>query len=85
MANDVSEMWRAHREESQARRAGNRKRGAELLEAEGVRFTSKNGGAHLIVLGRECLIDFWPGTGRWISRDGTRGFGVHNLIKQVKE
>jgi len=32
------------------------------------------------------LIDFWPGTGKWIARDTKlKGRGVFNLLKYVKE
>lgn len=67
--------------EDQERRAQNRERSARLLAEAGIPFTSHNGGAHLIVEGSTCYIDFWPGTGKWIVRDSkTKGFGVRKLI-----
>lgn len=57
----------------------------EFLTENGIPFTTKNGGAHLIVEGKTCYIDFWPGTGRWIVRDGkTKGFGIRNLVDWIK-
>ena len=80
----MADYWRdvkpAMQEASQQRRSSNRANSAELLRANGVPFVSKNGGAHLIVEGRECPIDFWPGTGKWHSRCGKKGFGVRNLV-----
>jgi len=81
---DMGEVFNEMKEGSKKRRARNRKQSPKLLEGAGIPFESKNGGAHLIVEGRECRIDFWPGTGRWISRNGKRGFGVKALIRYVK-
>jgi len=38
----------------------------------------------LIVDGPDDLIDFWPGTGRWKTRDGVDGFGVKSLINYME-
>lgn len=51
-----------------------------LLKA-GIRFETKNLGAHLIVRALGLTVDFWPGTGLWIVRDTKRqGRGVQRLI-----
>lgn len=81
-----SEDWAGLREyfknASQARRAGNREESPKLLTAAGVTFTTHNLGAHLIVDGPECVVDFWPGTGKWIVRKGgPTGRGVFKLLK----
>jgi len=82
---DVGDMWREvgpqMKQESVDKRANNRRRSADLLAEKGICFTSKNDGAHLIVTGRDYLIDFWPGTGKFIARNGKRGRGVFNVIK----
>lgn len=80
-----AEMWKAHHAESQAKREGNRNYGAQQLTAKGIAFESKNGGAHLIVRHAGRVLDFWPGTGRWIQR-GTEAKhrGVASLIRFVK-
>lgn len=80
---DVGDTFNAMKEESKKRRAGHREASPKLLEDASVPFESKNGGAHLIVEGSKSYIDFWPGTGKWITRNGKRGFGVKNLIKCV--
>lgn len=80
MTNDINEMFNALKKEQQEKRADNRENSAAYLSQRGIPFVSKNGGAHLIVEGREGFIDFWPGTGKWHSRCGKKGFGVRNLV-----
>lgn len=42
---------------------------------------NRNLGAHLVVTGKSCIIDFWPGTGLWIVRQQTpRKRGVRGLL-----
>ena len=74
------------RDHGKKKRAGNREHSAIILTEAGVEFTSHNGGAHLIVQGKNCIIDFWPGTGKYVSRIGRRGGrgegrGVRSLMK----
>ena len=82
---DVGDLYSALRKQSQDKRANNRMTSAHYLERENIVFTSHNNGAHLIVEGKECFIDFWPGTGKWKSRNGDNGFGVANLVKYIRE
>lgn len=81
---DMGDDFRAMKAAGQAKRASNRESSAQLLRDNGIHFTSNNAGAHLIVEGATGFIDFWPGTGRWNDRLGTKGFGVMNLIKHIK-
>ena len=80
-----TEYWKDIRKARQENRADNRKNSSLYLSDHGIEFTSKNGDAHLIVKNGNSLIDFWPGTGRWISRCGRKGFGVRNLVKFISE
>lgn len=54
-----------------------------MLKERGIRFTTFNGGAHLIVMGSAGFIDFWPTTGKWHDRAGQKGFGVESLIAHI--
>jgi len=82
---DVGDDFRAMREEGQRNRSRNRSNSPKLLESHGIAFTSKNGGAHLIVEGYNGLIDYWPGTGRFIPRsNGKKLFGVRRLIRMIE-
>lgn len=55
------------------------------LARKGVKFVSRNQGRHLIVEGEIDVVDFWPGTGKWIARDedNTCGFGVKKLLSYL--
>lgn len=55
----------------------------EYLDKLDVLYTIHNNGAHLIVEGWIELVDFWPGTGRWIARNGKRGWGVKSLVELI--
>ena len=75
-----------NKKESQARRADNRDQSALLLTQAGIPFESKNHGAHLIVTCPHGMIDFWPGTGKWICRaTGHESRGVHPLIRYCQQ
>lgn len=95
--NDLGETFRAMADMSKAKRAANRDSSPRILEEAGISFSAHNEGAHLVVSSAFETIDFWPGTGLWISRmrgtgtwntrrdgKGKRGRGVHNLIKRLK-
>lgn len=82
---DTGEDWAAKKKESQARRAYSRKQSPKLLEGAGIQFDSKNEGGHLIVKGNNELIEFWPGTGKWLTKAGKKGRGVHKLMSYIKE
>lgn len=71
------------RKYNQHKRASNREKSQQLLVKHGVTFTIHNSGAHLIVHSPEGLIDFWPGTGKWIIRGKADGRGVFNLLKRI--
>lgn len=81
---DDSDMWRAHKEESQKRREFNRNSSAQILRDKGIAFDEKNLGAHLIVKHDGKVADFWPGTGKYQVR-GTGKYkrGVFNLLKDL--
>lgn len=55
-----------------------------LLERHGISFWSQNEGIHMIVSGNFQLIDFWPGTGRWKTRDKhIEGSGIQGLLEMI--
>lgn len=84
--NEINDTYRAVKAYKQQKRADNRQSSPQLLEANGIKFETKNMGAHLIIdhktLGK---VDFWPGTGLFHFRKSkARGRGVRNLIKRLK-
>lgn len=81
---DLGEMFKALRADKKEKRALNTERSTQILVDHGIKFESKNNGAHLIVTGLNGLIDFWPSTGKYIVRKGGDGRGVFNLLKLCK-
>lgn len=78
---DMGEMYRDWDEQKKEKKSSNKEYSTNKLISEGVDFESKNGGVHLIVTGKKCLIDYWPSTGKFITRDGKNGRGINNLLK----
>ena len=78
---DMGDTFRAMNDAGKEKREKNRSTSLQILAEKNIEFESKNCGAHLIVAGVDCLIDFWPSTGKFITRNGKKGRGVFNLIK----
>jgi len=81
---ELSELYKAMSLVSQQRRASNRRHSAKMLLESGLECEVKNNGAHLVVDAGTFKVDFWPGTGKWISRAGKSGRGVKNLIRYIR-
>jgi hypothetical protein len=87
---DEGDFWRDVKpgmiEASKKKRASNRENARRMLLKSGLTFQTKNNGAHLVVHGAAGIIDFWPGTGKYISRDGIhKGRGLRHVLKLCKE
>ena len=61
---DMGDVFNSMKKAGQDKRKQNRQASSEILQQNGIGFEVKNQGAHLIVEGGDCLIDFWPGTGK---------------------
>ncbi len=81
---DMGEIYKAMKEDSKSRRANNRDSAPKALEGACISFESKNYGAHLIVSHKNVVVDYWPGTGKWIARKGKKGRGIKNLINYLR-
>jgi hypothetical protein len=86
MCSELGDTYKEHRELSKTKREANRKFSPRLLDEMGVKYTTKNNGAHLIVWRPDAeAIDFWPGTGKWIERPNKKsGRGVRSLLAFIK-
>jgi hypothetical protein len=83
MADDFNALKTVLREQSIRKRHHNRESSPQVLERHGVGYESRNGGIHLIVNCGGMVVDFWPGTGKWIARNAAKssGRGVFKLIE----
>ena len=85
---DMGDVGRALKQASKHRRARNRAAGAAYLEREGIKFTTHNMGAHLIIVSTPTGVsvwDYWPGTGKWKERKQTKyRRGVAKLVKDIR-
>lgn len=83
---ELGELFHEKRIESQLRRKHNRTFSAELLTANSIAYYTNNAGVHLIVH-HVPMIDFWPGTGKWLVRGAgnPKGRGVRSLINFLKK
>lgn len=78
----VAEVGRV--QESRERRANNRQDTADVLRTNGVKFESKNHGAHLVIEHAGLVADLWPGTGLFSIRGRKpNGRGVFELLKRL--
>lgn len=58
----------------------------DRLRDEGIDFQERGDGYQFVVIGgQNCVIDFWPRTGKWFER-GSRfhGKGLGRLIRLVR-
>lgn len=54
------------------------------LANNGIPFSVKNNGVHLIVEGPQGYIDVWPTTGKWHDRyQAIQGFGLRQLVTHI--
>ena len=85
--NEVSDLGddsRAWNYAKKAKKLANKISYIKILIKNGVDFEVRNNGVHLIVTGKEGLIDYWPSTGKFIVRGGETGRGIRNLLTLCK-
>ena len=81
---EIGETFAAIREEGKVKRQSNTVASTAILVHKEVKFESKNNGAHLIVTHGTKVVDFWPATGKFISRVSPKNSrGIKNLLKYL--
>jgi hypothetical protein len=84
------ELFKAWDKQKQAKRAANRESGLMQIHKTGVAYTSHNAGAHIVITCARGIIDFWPGTGKYITRQwkggyGLTGRGLRHVLRLIEE
>ena len=77
---EMIEVFQAVKRLNQSHAAQMRQLIPEELKRRGIVFTTHNEGAHPIVETNHGLVDYWPGTGKWVAREGARGYGLDGLL-----
>ena len=78
-------ITRAIRLPAELRHLPNREYNLAFLKSKDIPFVDLNDGVHVRVVLDGETIDFYPSTGLYILKDGTRGSGIFNLWKLVKD
>ena len=82
---DAAGMFNALKVLRQMEAAERRLVAPKKLTDAGIKFQSLNGGAHLKLVVKNLVIDFWPGTERWKVQGQAPQFGIGQLIDFVNE
>ena len=85
MSDEIYLHFSEKRKARSEKRKSNREYGLEFLKRKNIPFVDLNNGVHVrLVLDGET-IDFYPSTGLYVLKDGTRGRGIFNLWKLVRD
>lgn len=85
MSDDVYGFYAAKRKVQQEKRKANKEYALEFLQRKGIPYKELNAGVHLRITLTDFVVDFYPSTGLYILKDGTRGRGIFNLWKLVRD
>jgi len=79
---ELGDDFKAWDDQKKAKKVSNKEQSTQLLIDRGVNFTSHGGGIHLKVHSDHIgIIDFWPSTGKFKTKQGKQGRGVFKLLK----
>lgn len=84
---DMGEVFKAWNESKKSKRHSNRKSSTQMLIDAGIEFTSHNCGIHLQIKRGPVTIDYWPSTGKWMTkgfRYGVTNRGIRSLLDFIK-
>ena len=85
MSEEIYIHFSEQRKARSEKRKSNREYGLEFLKRKNIPFVELNNGVHVRLVFDDETIDFYPSTGLYILKDGTRGRGIFNLWKLVKD
>ena len=88
---DTGEVVKTLEADTEQRKARSEKRKANkeynlaFLKRKDIPFVDMNNGVHVRLVFDGETIDFYPSTGLYILKDGTKGRGIFSLWKLVKD
>ena len=83
---DTGDDYRALNAHNKKKKANNLEKSTKILVDNNIDFESKNNGIHLIIIDfNGDLIDFYPSTGKWITRKGKSSRGIKNLLRHIND
>ena len=85
MSEEIYLHFSEQRKARSEKRKANKEYGLEFLKCRNIPFVDMNNGAHVRLVFDGETIDFYPSTGLYILKDGTRGRGIFTLWKLVKD
>ena len=85
MSDEIYLHFSEKRKAQRDKRKANKEYNLAFLKSKDVPFVDLNDGVHVRVVLDGETIDFYPSTGLYILKDGTRGRGIFNLWKLVKD
>ena len=85
MSEEIYIHFSEQRKARSEKRKANKEYGLEFLKRKNIPFVELNNGVHVRLVFDDETIDFYPSTGLYILKDGTRGRGIFNLWKLVKD
>ena len=78
---EFAETQKAFREYFREKRQTNKEQSTALLIEKGIKFESRNDGAHLMIETAKGRVNFYPSTG--LYNGAFEGRGVFNLLKDL--
>ena len=85
MSDEIYLYFSEKRKAQSDKRKANKEYNLAFLKSKDVPFVELNNGVHVRLVFDDETIDFYPSTGLYILKDGTRGRGIFNLWKLVKD
>lgn len=85
MSDEIYLHFSEQREARKKKRKANKEYNLGFLKRKNIPFVELNNGVHVRLVFDDETIDFYPSTGLYILKDGTRGRGIFNLWKLVKD
>ena len=85
MSDEIYLYFSEKRKARKEKLKSNREYSLEFLKRKNIPFVDLNNGAHVRLVFDGETTDFYPSSGLYILKDGTRGRGIFNLWKLVRD